>query len=63
MQVRILVGGIYRGAYYSAHELVDLPAEVAGQLIKRQLAVPVAGVPELKRTGSRIERKRNASQN
>lgn len=65
MQVRILVGGIYRGAYYSANELVDLPAEVAGQLIKRQLAAAVV-VPPIKRTAEptgRPERKRYGSQN
>lgn len=51
MQVRIMVSGFYRMAFYHANELVSLPDDLARNLIKRQLAVANAA-PPIKRTGS-----------
>jgi len=51
MQVRIMVGGFYRSAYYNANELVNLPDDLARNLIKRRLAV-ASTAPPLKRTGT-----------
>lgn len=42
MQVKILVGGVYRGCYYNAEELCDMPETVAETLIKRKLAAATA---------------------
>jgi len=51
-QVRIMVSGFYRMAYYHANELALLPDDLARNLIARQLAASAVTVPPLKRTGS-----------